>query len=103
VPVLFPFRAMGLDPAADRDRIWLLSVFCAGIMAVLFGASGTLGGRFLGIRDVYFAGSVKQAADRHREAGEALKTRGWMNAGVWTIAFGLSLIAIYFGLSMALN
>ena len=103
VPVLFPFRAMGLDPAADRDRIWLLAVFCAGAMALLFGASGVLGGRFLGIRDVYFAGSAKQAIDRHRESGEAMKTRGWMNAGVWTIAFGLCLIAIYFGLSVALN
>ena len=103
VPVLFPFRGLGLDAPADRDRIWLLSVFCAGMMALLFGASGAIGGRFVGIRDVYFAGSARKALDRHREAGEALRGRGWMNAGVWTIAFGLSLIAIYFGLSVALN
>ena len=103
VPVLFPFRALGLDPAADRARIWLLTVFCTGVMALLFGASGALGGRFLGVRDVYFASGIREAVDRHREAGKALKGRGWMNAGVWTISFGASLIAIYFLLSVALN
>jgi hypothetical protein len=103
VPVLFPFRALGLAPAADRDRVWLLTVFCAGIMAILFGASGAIGGRFVGIRDVYFAGSAKQALEHHRQAGRALKARGWMNAGGWTVAFGASLIAIYFVLSLALN
>lgn len=103
VPVLFPFRALGLDPAADRARIWLLTVFCTGVMALLFGASGALGGRFLGVRDVYFAGGTREAVERHREAGKALKARGWMNAGVWTISFGASLIAIYFVLSVALN
>ncbi|HEU4557800.1 MAG TPA: hypothetical protein VFS20_08115 [Longimicrobium sp.] len=103
VPVLFPFRALGLDPAADRARIWLLTVFCAGVMALLFGASGALGGRFLGVRDVYFASGIRQAVEHHREAGKALKARGWMNAGVWTIAFGACLIAIYFILSVSLN
>ena len=103
VPVLFPFRALGLDPAADRDRIWLLAVFCAGVMALLFGASGAVGGRFVGIRDVYFAGSARQALDQHREAGAAVRERGWMNAGVWTITVGLGLVVIYFILSLALN
>ena len=103
VPVLFPFRALGLDPAADRDRIWLLTVFCAGVMALLFGLSGALGGRFLGIRDVYFAGSAHKAVERHKQSGEALKHRGWMNAGVWTVAFGGSLMAIYFVLFLALG
>lgn len=103
VPVLFPFRALGLDPAADRARIWLLTVFCTGVMALLFGASGALGGRFLGVRDVYFASGIREAVEQHREAGKALKGRGWMNAGMWTIAFGGSLIAIYFILSVVLN
>lgn len=103
VPLLFPFRALGLDPAADRARIWLLTVFCTGVMALLFGASGALGGRFLGVRDVYFASGVREAVDRHREAGKALRGQGWMNAGVWTIAFGGSLIAVYFILSVALS
>lgn len=99
VPVLFPFRALGLDAAADRERVWLLTVFCAGVMALLFGASGALGGRFLGVRDVYFAGGARQALEHHEQSGAAVKNRGWMNAGVWTVAFGASLIAIYFVLS----
>ncbi|HET7461925.1 MAG TPA: hypothetical protein VFJ82_11785 [Longimicrobium sp.] len=103
VPVLFPFRALGLSPAADRGRVWLLTVFCTGVMALLFGISGALGGRFLGIRDVYFAGSAREAVERHEQSGEALKSRGWMNAGVWTVAFGASLIAIYFVLFLALS
>jgi hypothetical protein len=103
VPVLFPFRALGMSPAADRDRVWLLTVFCAGVMALMFGASGAVGGRFLGIRDVYFAGSARDALEKHEQAGRAVKARGWMNAGTWTVAFGGSLIAIYFVLSVALS
>ena len=103
VPVLFPFRALGMSPAADRGRMWLLTVFCAGVMALLFGASGAVGGRFMGIRDVYFAGSARQAIEHHKQAGQALGTRGWMNAGTWTAAFGGTLIAIYFVLSVALS
>ncbi|HET7232192.1 MAG TPA: hypothetical protein VFJ16_19450 [Longimicrobium sp.] len=102
VPVLFPFRALGMSPA-DHDRVWLLTVFCAGMMALTFGASGMVGGRFLGFRDVYFAGSARQALKTYEQAGRALKARGWMNAGTWTVAFGGSLIAIYFLLSVALS
>jgi hypothetical protein len=103
VPLLFPFRALGLDPAADRTRIWLLSVFCAGMLALMFDLGGALGGRYLGIRDVYFAGSPKVAVDQHRASDRAHGPRGWMNAGVWTIAFGGALIAIYFTLFLALG
>jgi len=103
VPLLFPFRAAGLDPTADRTRIWLLTVFCAGVMAVLFGLSGALGGRFLGVRDVYFARGVQGAVEQHRKSGAAPRRRGWLNAGVWTLAFGAALIAIYFGLLIALD
>ena len=103
VPLLFPFRALGLDPAADRPRIWMLTVFCAGVLALMFGLSGALGGRYLGIRDVYFARGVAQAVDQHRGSGRAAGPGGWMNAGVWTIAFGTALIAIYFVLFLALG
>jgi hypothetical protein len=96
VPVLFPFRALGLDPAADRDRSWLLTVFCTGVMAILFGASGAIGARFVGVRDVLEAKSATIAIERQRQAREGLKARGWMNAGVWTLTAGASLIAIYF-------
>ena len=96
VPVLFPFRALGLDPAADRPRIWLLTVFCAGVMAILFGASGALGARFVGLRDVLEHRSATIAIERERQAREGSAARGRMNPGVWTVAAGASLIAIYF-------
>ncbi len=103
VPLLFPFRALGLSPAADRARIWLLSVFCAGVMALLFGLGGALGGRYLGFRDVYFARGVAPAVEQHRQSAAAPQGSRWMNAGVWTIAFGGALIAIYFALFLVLE
>ncbi|MFL5540428.1 MAG: hypothetical protein ACJ8J0_15670 [Longimicrobiaceae bacterium] len=103
VPVLFPFRALGLDPAAERTRIWLLTVFCAGVMALLFGVSGVIGSRFVGLRDVLEAKSATIAIERERESRKALSgRRGWRNAGGWTVAAGASLIAIYFVLLLVL-
>jgi hypothetical protein len=103
VPLLFPFRALGLDPAADRARIWMLAVFCAGVMALMFGLSGVLGSRYLGTRDVYFARGVATAVDWHQKAGAVPRRGGWLNAGSWTLAFGAALIALYFMLLTALN
>lgn len=103
VPVLFPFGALGLDRAADRPRVWLLTVFCAGIMAVAFGVSGAIGGRFLGVRDVLEAKSYTIAAERQKQAMESVRGRGWMNAGTWTVAAGASLLATYFVLLAALG
>jgi len=101
--LLFPFGALGLESAGERARVWLLTVFCAGVMGVLFGLSGVLGSRYLGIRDVYFARGVPEAVDWHRKAGAAPRRRGWLNAGVWILAFGASLIAIYFVLLITLS
>ena len=101
-PLLFPFRALGLDPAADRPRIWMLTVFCAGVMALLFGLSGMLGGRFLGLRDVLEHRSATIAIERERQARDGSRARGARNPGAWTVAAGASLIAIYFVLLLAL-
>jgi hypothetical protein len=103
VPLLFPFRALGLDPAVERTRIWLLTVFCGGVMALLLGLSGVAGARFLGLRDVLEAKSATIAIERQRESRKALAGRGWRNAGGWTVAAGASLIAIYFMLLMVLE
>ena len=100
--LLFPFGALGLESAEDRARVWQLTVFCAGVMGVLFGVSGMLGARFLGVRDVIEAKSAANAIERQRQAREGMR-RGWRNAGGWTVAAGASLIAIYFVLWMALN
>jgi len=96
VPLLFPFHALGLDPSTDRAHIWMLSTFCAGWLALMLGLGGVLGSRYLGVRDVYFARGVAPAVEQHRGSGRAGGSRGWMNAGVWTIAFGSALLAIYF-------
>ncbi|HKP75110.1 MAG TPA: hypothetical protein VJT67_06170 [Longimicrobiaceae bacterium] len=103
VPLLFPFRALGMDPAADRPRIWLLTVFCAGVMALLFGVTGLIGGRFLGLREVLEHRSATLAIEAERRAREKLADRGWRNAGGWTMAAGASLIAIYFVLLAVLG
>ena len=103
VPLLFPFGALGLD--ADRTRVWLLTVFCAGVILVLFGLSGVLGAaRFLGLRDVLEAKSATIAIERQRQSREAAAAAPrWRNAGGWTVAAGASLIAIYFVLWMVLD
>lgn len=103
VPVLFPFRAVGMDPAVDRTRIWLLTVFCTGVMALLLGGSGLIGGRGMGLRDVLDAKSATIAIERQRQVRAALTERGWRNAGGWTVAAGGSLIAIYFVLLAVLD
>jgi hypothetical protein len=95
-PLLFPFRALGLDPAADRERVWLLLVFAGGVMALLLGASAALGGRWMGLREVLEAGSAGAALERQRQLRRELRAAGWRNAGVWTMALGASLVAIYF-------
>jgi hypothetical protein len=103
VPLLFPFGALGLDSAADRSRVWLLTVFCAGVMLVLFGLSGLPGSRWVGVRDVVEAKSAAIAIERQRQSREGAAGRGWRNAGGWTVAAGASLIAIYFVLWMVLD
>jgi len=100
VPVLFPFRTLGLE--LERTRIWLLTVFCAGVITLLFGLSGVIGSRFVGLRDVLEAKSATIAIERQRESRKAMTGRGWRNAGGWTVAAGASLIAIYFILWMVL-
>jgi hypothetical protein len=103
VPLLFPFRALGLVPAADRTRMWLLTVFSAGVMLVLFGLSGWLGSRFLGVRDVVEAKSATIAIERQRQSREGGRDGGWRNAGGWTVAMGATIILAYFVLWMVLD
>jgi hypothetical protein len=102
VPVLFPFRAIGLDPAVERHFVWLLMVFCTGVMLVLFGLSAWIGGRrAIGLRDVIESGGVRQALSRadKRDVADAPYTR---NAAVWCSVTGVLLLLIYFVLYAAL-
>lgn len=105
VPVLFPFRLFDLDRSVDRDRIWLLTVFCTGVLLVLFGASAWLGGRrAVGMRDVVDAGGAQKALERARagrgDDGEEGYTR---NAAAWCVATGTLLLVAYSALFAALG
>jgi Ca2+/H+ antiporter len=103
VPLLIPYRAIGLDPATERDFVWQLSVFCTGVMLVLFGLGAWISGRrSIGLRDVMEAGGVRQALDRagQRDVGDAPYTR---NAAVWCTVTGALLLVIYFVLYAALG
>ncbi|HEV2146211.1 MAG TPA: hypothetical protein VGR37_02210 [Longimicrobiaceae bacterium] len=91
--LLFPFEALGLRTAADRERVWLLTVWTAGVMAVLFGATARIGQPGIGIRDVEDAGSVRGAMEARRQSARSGRGRG---LDLWLIATGGILIGIYF-------
>jgi hypothetical protein len=91
--------ALRARTGAELARLWLLTVWTAGVLAILFGAAGWISGfRGLGFRDVASAGSVQAAAER-KKAG-ALAPRGFAPGVVTT---GVVLIAIYFAGWLALR
>lgn len=102
VPVLFPFHRLGLVTDADRDRVWLLVVFTAGVMAILFGAAAWVGGpRMLTLRDVVESGGIARAREQREKADRARAERPrYGNPASWAVATGGFLIAIYFVLWM---
>jgi hypothetical protein len=104
VPLLFPFRAMGMDPAVERERVWLVMVFYTGVLMILFGVGAWVSGRrSVGIRDIVDAGGVKQALDR-AAAARAGEAPGYTrNAAAWTVVTGVLLLVIYFALFAALG
>jgi hypothetical protein len=105
-PHLLPYGRLGLETQAERERAWLLTVFCAGVLAVLFGVSAALGvgPKMLAFRDVADAGSVIAAKEQARRAGALRPTRGYSgNFALWTVAVGGFLLAIYFGLWLTLR
>lgn len=104
VPLLFPFRAMGMDPAVERERVWLVVVFYTGVLMILFGVGAWVSGRrSVGIRDVVDAGGVKQALDRAAAAKAAEEPGYTRNAAAWTVVTGVLLLVIYFALFAALG
>jgi len=96
--LLQPAGWLGLDTRVERIHIWLLTVFTAGVFAVLFGTSALLGVfRPLGFRDVHDAGSVRAAVEMRDEAIRQDRGAGYArNFGWWTVATGAILIVIYF-------
>ncbi len=92
--LLLPYGALGLRTPPERERASLLTVWTAGVMAVLFGLTARIGGLGgIGWREVEEAGSVREAIEARRRSESAELTR---RADLWVIAFGCALIAIYF-------
>lgn len=103
VPLVFPFETLRLVTPEDRERVWLLTVFCAGVMALLFGLSGlfgTLG--YIGVRDVLEAGTVLEAMKQRARARKTDRSHT-RNFGTWIVAAGVFLIAAYFVLLAVLR
>lgn len=104
VPVLFPFRAMGMDPAVERTRVWLVVVFYTGVLMILFGLGAWISGRrSVGMRDIVDAGGVRQALDRAEAAKKADEPGYTRNAAAWSMVTGVLLLVIYFALFAALG
>lgn len=104
VPVLFPFRAIGLDPAVERERVWLVVVFYTGVLLVLFGLGAWIGGRrSVSLRDIVDAGGVPRALDRANVANPSDETAYTQNAAAWSVVTGVLLIMIYFALYAVLG
>lgn len=91
--LLLPYEALGLRTEPQRERAWLLTVWTAGVLAVLFGATARIGMRAVGFRDVEAAGSVPAAVEARRRTARA--DAGW-GLDLWLIATGAILVGIYF-------
>jgi hypothetical protein len=105
-PWLFPYGALGMDPATERERVWLVVVFYTGVMTILFGLAALISGpRVVSARDVAEAGGVPEAVDRARRAraGRPERALRWRNFATWTIAFGATLVLGYFALWIAIS
>ena len=93
---LFPYESLGAVAPAERARVWLLTLWTAGVMAVLFGLAGLLAfATPLGFREVHDAGSVTAA----REARAQARPRGQgfhENFAWWLVCTGLVLLLLYF-------
>ncbi len=92
--LFLPYETLGLRTVAERERAWLLTVWTAGVMAVLFGAAARLARPVIGIRDVLDAGSLRAALEVRRRAGRSEAGAGF---DLWLVVTGMILIAIYFG------
>lgn len=104
VPLLFPFGLIGLDRATERDGVWLLVVFCTGVLLLLFGLSSLGPGfRGMGLREVIEAGGARQALEREQSRKKIDGTPYTGNFAWWCVAAGALLLVIYFALFATLR
>ena len=93
---LFPYAAIGIETSPDRLRVWLLSLWTFGVLAICFGAAGLIGAWGpLGFSDVAEHGSVAAAAEAKRELARR-STTDFYNFASWSVVAGAFLIVAYF-------
>ena len=94
--LLLPYEAIGIETAVERRRVWLLTVWTAGVMAICFGGAGLLSGVIpLGVRDIAEDGSVTAAIEARREARKR-QSAAFYNFAGWTVSAGALMILLYF-------
>lgn len=92
----FPYDAVGAETGADRARIWLLTLWSSGVMAICFGVAGILGySTPLGFKEVADAGSLTQAMEERRRMRRTVGSLH-SNFAWWLMVTGAVLILIYF-------
>ena len=92
----FPYEAVGAETGADRARIWLLTLWTGGVMAICFGAAGLLGySAPLGFKEVADAGSLTRAMEERRRSRRQIGSI-YTNFAWWLMVTGALLIVIYF-------
>ena len=94
--LLVSVEPLGFDTGAERLRVWLLTLWTSGVMAICFGAAGILGfSAPLGFREVAEAGSLTEAVAARRRAGRGSQAFH-RNFAWWMIVTGAMLIGTYF-------
>lgn len=95
--LIMPYEALAAHTAPQRFRIWLLTVWTAGVLAIMFGAAALIAhGTGLGVRDIARAGSLRAALDERRSADAGGGTPFHRNFGWWIVVTGFLLVAVYF-------
>ena len=94
--LLFPYDALRLQGVDQRTRVWLLTLWTAGVLAILFGASALLAfATPLGFRDIAEAGSVREALATRRRVRTATPSF-YGNFAWWLVCAGALLLVLYF-------
>jgi hypothetical protein len=97
VAFLMPYGLLAAETSADRLRIWLLTLWTAGVMAICFGSAGLISALApLGFREVAEVGSVSAAVEARREEHRKAGGTPFYNFAGWTLITGVCLILLYF-------
>ncbi len=97
VAVAFPYGALDLESAAQRERAWLLTVWTAGVMAICFGVAGLVSAVSpIGVREIAESRSVLDAINAQRDIRRQRESEPFYNFAGWTTMTGVFLLVVYF-------